>query len=106
MYRRRFLCIGDVLRAVRERPCKKEQKYIMDMYKDIELLYDSCRNADRINRDNLIKILRDNSCTDFGKKYGFADISGIEEYQKKVPITDYSFYDELKKEPWKHPGRP
>lgn len=94
MYRGRFLCIE-------ERPCKKEQKYIMDMYKDIELLYDSCRNADRINRDNLIKILRDNSGTDFGKKYGFADISGIEEYQKKVPITDYSFYDKLKEEPWK-----
>lgn len=42
----------------------------------------------------LMKLLRDNKDTELGKKYGFADITSIEEYQKRVPISTYDDYVE------------
>lgn len=42
----------------------------------------------------LMKLLQDNKDTEYGKKYGFADIKSIEEYQKKVPITKFDDYIE------------
>ena len=41
------------------------------------------------NRDLLIKILRDNKDTDYGKKYSFARIRNITEYQEAVPVVTY-----------------
>ncbi|MCR4589960.1 MAG: GH3 auxin-responsive promoter family protein [Lachnospiraceae bacterium] len=37
----------------------------------------------------LMKLLDDNKDTEYGKKYGFADIHSIEDYQKKVPVVVY-----------------
>ena len=37
----------------------------------------------------LMKLLQDNKDTEYGKKYGFADIHTIEDYQKKVPVITY-----------------
>lgn len=37
----------------------------------------------------LMKLLKDNQDTEYGKKYGFAEIRSIEEYQKKVPVIIY-----------------
>lgn len=37
----------------------------------------------------LMKILDDNKDTEYGKRYGFADIHSIEDYQKKVPVIVY-----------------
>ena len=51
-----------------------------------------CENARAINEENLLTILHDNKDTEFGKKYGFADIGSIDEYKKKVPVTDYRDY--------------
>lgn len=42
----------------------------------------------------LMKLLRDNKDTELGKKYGFADITSIEEYQQRVPISTYDDYME------------
>jgi len=42
-----------------------------------------------LNEELLMRILRDNSETEYGKKYGFADIKSVEEYQKKVPVIVY-----------------
>lgn len=44
------------------------------------------------NTDLLMKILDDNKDTEYGKKYDFANIKTVEDYQKKVPITDYDSY--------------
>ena len=46
----------------------------------------------KYNTELLMKILDDNKDTEYGKKYDFANIKTIEEYQKKVPITDYDSY--------------
>ncbi|MBE5846701.1 MAG: GH3 auxin-responsive promoter family protein [Lachnospiraceae bacterium] len=40
----------------------------------------------------LMKLLSDNKDTEYGRKYGFADIHSIEEYRKKVPVV---IYDDL-----------
>lgn len=44
------------------------------------------------NTQLLMKILQDNKDTEYGRKYGFADIHSIEEFQQKVPVTVYDDY--------------
>ncbi len=45
-----------------------------------------------INKALLMSILKDNKDTDIGKKYDFASIDTIEEYQKRLPVTTYDDY--------------
>lgn len=42
-----------------------------------------------VQRDLLLKILKENKDTEYGKKYNFASIRSIEEYQSKVPVCGY-----------------
>lgn len=42
-----------------------------------------------LNEALLMRILDDNKDTEYGKKYGFADIRSVEEYQKRVPVIVY-----------------
>ena len=37
----------------------------------------------------LMQLLRDNRDTEYGRRYGFADIRTVEDYQKKVPVVTY-----------------
>ena len=37
----------------------------------------------------LMQMLDENKDTEYGKKYGFADIQTVEEYQKRVPVATY-----------------
>ena len=39
------------------------------------------------NEKLLLRILEQNKDTEYGRKYGFANIHSIEEYQKKVPVS-------------------
>jgi len=48
----------------------------------------------RYNEELLLKILHDNRNTEYGKKYDFAGIHSIEEFQKRVPVTKYDDYAE------------
>ena len=41
------------------------------------------------NEKLLLRILEQNKDTEYGRKYGFANIHSIEEYQKKVPVSVY-----------------
>ncbi len=43
----------------------------------------------KVNRDLLKKILRDNKDTEYGKRYSFARITNITEYQNAVPVVTY-----------------
>lgn len=44
------------------------------------------------NERLLFHILEQNKDTEYGKKYGFADIHSIEEYQNRVPVSMYDDY--------------
>ncbi len=72
-----------------------EQFYIRCIYDGIRvrqslevMTYDPMK----FNAELLMKILDDNKDTEYGKKYDFANIKSIEEYQAKLPITDYDSY--------------
>ena len=63
------------------------------MEKIAERLYADCIRADEVNLNNLLTVLSDNKDTEYGKKYGFADITTPEEYRKKVPAV---LYDDIR----------
>ena len=48
----------------------------------------------KYNEELLMKILDDNKDTEYGKKYDFAHIQSIEDYQRKVPVSVYDDYVE------------
>ena len=50
------------------------------------------KTPDKSNEELLMRILRDNENTEYGKKYGFKDIHSIEEYREKVPFSKYDNY--------------
>lgn len=59
-----------------------------------ERFLEDCRDAVRISRENLRRLMEDNKDTEYGRKYGFAGISSTEDYQRQVPISDYPDYEE------------
>ncbi|SDB11861.1 GH3 auxin-responsive promoter family protein [Eubacterium oxidoreducens] len=50
------------------------------------------RDAIAISEKLILDIVQDNKDTEYGKKYGFADIKSIEDYKKKVPFSTYDDY--------------
>ncbi len=55
-------------------------------------LDDDSKDAVAISERMLMKLLDENKDTEYGKKYGFADIHSIAEYQEKIPLTHYDDY--------------
>ena len=58
------------------------------------------RELDRISRvavdlseEFLLRLLEENKDTEYGKKYDFANIHSIAEYQEKVPFSNYDDYE-------------
>lgn len=51
-----------------------------------------CKTASQTSRDLLMRIVRDNAKTEYGKKYSFADIRSVEDYKAKVPFSSYDDY--------------
>ena len=66
------------------------------LYGGIQLqkYYAGSRNADRTSKKLLMKLLKKNRNTAVGKKYYFAGINTVEDYQKKVPFSVYEDYSE------------
>lgn len=58
----------------------------------LERLRSICKEPMRINEEILLKIVNDNKDTEYGRKYNFADIHSIEDYQKMVPVSRYDDY--------------
>ena len=55
-------------------------------------LEEECAHSDRINLDNLLTLMRDNRDTEFGKAHDFVSIDSVEEYRKKVPVSNYESF--------------
>ena len=53
---------------------------------------------DFMQTDILKKILKNNSYTNYGKKYSFEKIKTVSEYQEAVPVTEYKDYEVYIKE--------
>jgi len=52
------------------------------------------KNPGKISEELLLGIINDNKDTEYGKKYDFANIKSIKDYQKKVPIITYADIDD------------
>ena len=50
---------------------------------DFERLKDRCRNPMEVNKELLLKIIRDNEDTEYGIKYDFKSIHSVEDFQKR-----------------------
>ncbi|MEG0824425.1 MAG: GH3 auxin-responsive promoter family protein [Oscillospiraceae bacterium] len=48
----------------------------------------------KYQQELLFKLLEDNKDTEYGKKYGFSEITSIKEFQEKLPITKFDNYAE------------
>ena len=57
-------------------------------------LLKQCRNADKISEKNLMKLIKRNRNTEYGKKYNFNNIKSIKDYQKNVPFSNYGDYQD------------
>ena len=68
----------------------------MKNYSDGKPLYDQLiemtKDPMKYNTELLMRIVRDNKDTEYGRKYGFAEIKSIEDYQSRVPITMFDDY--------------
>lgn len=58
----------------------------------LECLEASARNADTVQTKFLLNWLHENRDTEFGRRYGFAEMDCVREYQKKVPLSTYEDY--------------
>lgn len=47
----------------------------------------------KANEELLLRILRENADTEYGRKYGFADIHSVQEYRERVPFSNYDVYE-------------
>ena len=50
------------------------------------------KNAMAYNEQLLMRLLKDNSDTEYGRAHGFSDIHSIRAYQERVPYTTYDDY--------------
>ena len=51
------------------------------------------KNFKKVNNDVLFDILKKNASSERGEKYKFKDILSIEDFKSKLPLTEYSFYE-------------
>ncbi|MCR5774294.1 MAG: GH3 auxin-responsive promoter family protein [Lachnospiraceae bacterium] len=54
----------------------------------------SSEDAEQVQTSLLRSILSANADTEYGKKYSFSDISSIDGYQERVPLSDWETYKE------------
>ena len=59
---------------------------------NVQALFQRAEEPIKENEKLLFHILEKNKDTEYGKKYGFAQIHSIEDYQKKVPVSVYDDY--------------
>ena len=54
-----------------------------------------CGDAAGVQERFLLELLRRNALTEYGKKWGFADIHTVEDYRRQVPLSRYDDYGPL-----------
>lgn len=55
-------------------------------------LDEACRHSKQEQEDILMRIVRDNENTEYGKKYHFDQIHSVEDYKRLVPFSTYDDY--------------
>ena len=52
------------------------------------------RRAVKMQENNIKRLMKNNSSTEYGKKHNFGSVRSVEDYQKTVPLSTYADYDE------------
>ncbi len=73
---------------------KCNMKLIMEGQAALQRMRENSEHPMQTNEELLLKILEDNKDTEIGKKYDFANIHSVKEYQEKVPVSVYDNYAE------------
>ena len=69
------------------------EKYIAEGIRALELLEDSGRRGGSISMETLMRLIRANEDTEYGKKYHFRDIRSYADYAGMVPFSVYEDYE-------------
>ena len=48
----------------------------------------------RSQEEFVMRLVRENANTEYGKKHGFKAIHSMDDYRRQVPLTSYSDYSE------------
>lgn len=64
-------------------------RLIADNFNFIKRFRQSLRNPGKVQEKVLLRILKRNKDTVYGKRYNFAKIKSINDFQKNVPLSDY-----------------
>ena len=67
--------------------------FLFKGYNDLKSMRSNSKNARKINDNLLLKIVKSNKNTEYGRKYNFSNIKTIEDYRKLVPLSTYKDYE-------------
>ena len=71
---------------------------IMQTYIDrgtgaLDRMEEASRRGNEISMETLMRLIRENEDTEYGKKYGFRQIRSYADYAAKVPFSGYEDYE-------------
>ena len=69
------------------------KKYIAEGIRSLERMEDSSRQGKSISNETLMRLIRTNEDTEYGKKYHFRDIRSYSDYAEGVPFSVYEDYE-------------
>ncbi len=73
-------------------PGKMNMKSYSEGRPIMEALEEMTKDPMRHNTEFLLKLIDDNKDTEYGRRYGFADIRSVEDFQRQVPISTFDDY--------------
>ena len=69
------------------------KKYIADGIRALDRMEEASRQGKAVSQKTLMRLIRENENTEYGKKYGFREIRSYADYAAKVPISTYEDYE-------------
>lgn len=58
----------------------------------LSIIEENSRKPRTFNQELLFRLLKDNADTEYGRKYGFGEITTMEEFKERVPFSTYDDY--------------
>lgn len=71
------------------------QKYISDGKRVLERMEQDSLRGSAVSHELLMRLIRENENTEYGKKHGFGEIRSYADYAAKVPLSSYEDYEPL-----------
>lgn len=69
------------------------QRYIAAGIQAQEEMETSSRNGNAVSQETLLRLIRENENTEYGRKYGFREIHSYADYAARVPFSCYEDYE-------------